>query len=256
MTRNLTILAGILAVCCSAYAVDGKGSYAQYRSIIDDKTISSQAERTAKLRQHLCSLTEPEFFDFIRELAKDPEYDWEKHEEAPIGMAMVAKIYYGTGQTNNALSVKRLGDLSDPSLPDAWKWAILDALRLHNRCDLSDSETTTVVALLSRAGADNRNSDRLRSVCLHKLGSFLSTQREIITQKAPDVKDALEKQDKTALPKRGDANVRRAAKLIDAIRHYRMALQKTADEVQDEQIKAQLKKRLSKWQPASAGPPQ
>jgi hypothetical protein len=73
-------------------------------------------------------------------------------------------------------------------------------------------------------------------------------------QKAPDLKDAMEKQDRTALPKRDDANVRQAGKLIDAIRDYRMALQKTADEVKDEHIKANLKKRLSKWEPAPDTP--
>ncbi len=89
-----------------------------------------------------------------------------------------------------------------------------------------------------------------------KLGSFLNLRKELIIQKAPDLKDALEKRDKTALPRRDDANARQAATLIDAIHDYKAALQKMADEVKDEQIKAQLKKRLSKWQPASAGPPQ
>ncbi|MDI6809954.1 MAG: hypothetical protein QME66_13460 [Candidatus Eisenbacteria bacterium] len=150
--------------------------------------------------------------------------------------------------------MKTLGQLSDRSLPDSWKWAILDTLRLHNRCDLSGAETATVVSLLSEAGANGQNSDKLRSVCLQKLGSFLFTQREITTQKVPDLKDALEKQDRAALPKRDDANVKQAAKLIDAIGTYKTTLQKTADEVKDEQIKANLKKRLTKWEPTSVTP--
>ncbi|MDI6809955.1 MAG: hypothetical protein QME66_13465 [Candidatus Eisenbacteria bacterium] len=108
MTRNVVILAASLAVSCSAYAVDGKDSYARYRFIIEDKSILSQAERTAKVRQHLCSMSEEDFWDFIRELARDPEYDWEKHAEAPIGMAMLAGIYY--------LNLARLFHAS-PSVP-------------------------------------------------------------------------------------------------------------------------------------------
>jgi hypothetical protein len=62
------------------------------------------------------------------------------------------------------------------------------------------------------------------------------------------------KQDRAALPKRDDANIRQAAKLIDAIHNYKAALQKTADEMKDEKIKANLNKRILKWEPAPDTP--
>lgn len=74
-------------------------------------------------------------------------------------------------------------------------------------------------------------------------------------QRAPELKDALEKQDRPSLPSKDDVHVKQASKLIDAIQGYKAALQKTADEVKDEKIKANLKKRLANWEPAAVTPP-
>jgi hypothetical protein len=225
--------------------------YAQYRQIIDDQSKTS-TDRVKQGQQFLRTLSQSDFLAFIRESTKVEGYD-DKNEAILLAMAVFAKSYMaGPGQGEPLSDV--LKQFSDPTLPTAWKTGLLDVLNLENRSDLSESNVVAIVDMLTAKATGKQESDLFRSFCLHRLGSLLFTQQEILVQKAPDLKDALEKQDRAALPKRDDANVRQAAKLIDAIRDYKTALQKTADEVKDDQIKANLKKRLTKWESAPATP--
>jgi hypothetical protein len=231
--------------------VDGKTVYAQYRQIIDDQTKTS-ADRDKQGQVFLRALGQADFLAFIRQVAQQPGYDDQK-EGHVVAMVVFAKSYL-MGPGRNEPLTNTLKQFSDPSLPAAWKSGLLDVLDLENRPDLSDEEVAAAISVLDELGKNKQNSDGFRSFCLGKLGSLLFSHRELLTQKAPELKDALEKQDRAALPKRHDANISQAAKLIDAIRDYRTALQKTADEVKDEKIKANLEKRLRKWEPASATP--
>lgn len=234
-----------------SFATDGKTVYAQYRQIIDDQSKTS-TDRVKQGQQFLRTLSQSDFLAFIRESTKVEGYD-DKNEAILLAMAVFAKSYMaGPGQGEPLSDV--LKQFSDPTLPTAWKTGLLDVLNLENRSDLSESNVVAIVDMLTAKATGKQESDLFRSFCLHRLGSLLFTQQEILVQKAPDLKDALEKQDRAALPKRDDANVRQAAKLIDAIRDYKTALQKTADEVKDDQIKANLKKRLTKWESAPATP--
>lgn len=227
-----------------SFATDGKMVYAQYRQIIDDQSKSSP-DRVKQGQTFLQALDHADFLAFIRESTTVDGYD-DKNEAILLAMAVFAKSYM-VGPGRNEPLPDTLEQFSDPTLPAAWKTGLLDVLNLENRSDLSESNVDAVVNLLTEKANGKQEPEAFRSFCLGRLGSLLFTQREIITQKAPDLRDALEKQDRTALPKRDDANVKQAAKLIDAIQGYQMVLQKTADEVKDEQIKANLKKRLAKW---------
>lgn len=111
-----------------------------------------------------------------------------------------------------------------------------------------------MLSLLMERVLTAQEPDAFRSICLQQLSSFLYSQREQLVEKAPSVKDALERQDKGALPKSEDPNIKRAAALIDAILNYRTALQKVLDEVKDERIKTSLKKYLAKWAPVQPKP--
>jgi hypothetical protein len=147
-----------------------------------------------------------------------------------------------------------LGQFQDPLLPDAWKIGLLDTLNLENRSDLSESDVSAVIDAFAVKGTAGQTEQAFNFFCLRWFGSFLFSQKELVGQREPKVKRALEKQDRAALPKRDDANIRQAAKLIDAIHNYKAALQKTADEMKDEKIKANLNKRILKWEPAPDTP--
>ena len=231
-----------------SFATDGKMVYAQYRKIIDDQSKSSP-DRVKQGQAFLQALDRADFLAFIHESTTVDGYD-DQNEAIHLAMAVFAKSYILGPGRNEALP-DILAQFSDPTLPTAWKTGLLDVLNLENRSDLSESNVYAIVDLLTKMANEKQEPEAFRSFCLGRLGSLLFTQREIITQNAPDLKDALEKQNRTALPKRDDAIVKQAAKLIDAIQAYQMVLQKTADEVKDEQIKANLKKRLAKWGPPS-----
>lgn len=242
----LTLVASV------SFAADGDTVYAKYRKIIDDQG-KTDVERVKQGQEYLQSLERSDFLGFIRESSKVMGCD-DTNEGVLMAMALFAQSYLakaGKGET----SLDTLKQVEDTTLPSAWKIGLLDALNLENRSDLPESEVAEVTRILTGKVQNKAESERFRSFCIQKLGSFLFTQREIITQKAPDLKDALEKQDRSALPKRDDSNVRQAARLIDAIQDYRTALQKTADEVKDEKIRTNLKRRLANWEPPSAPPP-
>ena len=244
------ILASLAATV--SFATDGEMVFMQYRQIIDDQSKAS-ADRVKQGQKFLRTLDHADFLAFIRESTKVEGYD-DKNEAVLLAMAVFANSYMaGPGQSESLLDI--LQQLSDPTLPAAWKIGLLDVLNLGSRSDLSESNIVAVVNILTEKANAKQESESFRSFCLSRLGSVLFTQREIIMQKAPDLKDALEKQDRTALPERDDANVKQAGKLIDAIQGYQMVLQKTADEVKDEQIKSNLKKRLAKWGPPSVSVP-
>ncbi|MDI6810005.1 MAG: hypothetical protein QME66_13735, partial [Candidatus Eisenbacteria bacterium] len=192
-------------------------SYWEYRKLIDDQE-QDAIVRNRRGQKYLRSLKRKDFLAFVREVARQPGYDDQK-EGHLLAMAVFAKSYLmGPGQGESLHAI--LEQFSDPMLPVAWKAGLLDVLDLENREDLSDEDIAAAIALLSEMGQNKQNIDGFRSFCLGRLGSLLYSQRELITRKAPDLKDALEKQDRTALPKRDDANVKQAAKLIDAIGTY------------------------------------
>ena len=242
----------LLAICVSGYAAETNDLFTFYRSVMENRSLV-QSERETKVQRLLGSLNRPDFLGFVRDAAKkEPRYTDERSEYS-LTMHFFASIYAnGPGKAESLQET--VAQLSDSTLPSTWKIALLDALKLNRRSDMTEPEVIAVISALSEAGQSKQNSDIFRSMCFSHLGNFLITERERITQKAPDLKDALEKQDRVALPKRDDANVRQAAKLIDAIRDYKTALQKTADEVKDEQVKAHLKKLLSKWGPVPDTP--
>lgn len=231
-----------------SFATDGERVFMQYRQIIDDQSKAS-VDRVKQGQAFLRTLDHADFLAFIRESTKVEGYD-DKNEAVLLAMAVFANSYMvGPGQSESLLDI--LQQLSDPTLPAAWKIGLLDVLDLGSRSDLSESNIVAIVKILTEKANEKQEAESFRSFCLSRLGSMLFTQREIIMQKAPDLKDALEKQDRAALPKRDDADVKQAAEIIDAIRDYKIILQKTADEIKDEQIKANLKKRLAKWDPPS-----
>lgn len=240
-----------MMVLVAAVSMAGDGNaYLQYRKLIDDQQ-QDAAVRNRTAQEFLRSLSRDGFLAFVRDVARQPGYD-DRTEGHILAMTVFAKAYV-TGPGHDEALHTTLDQFSDPTLPLAWKTGLLDVLDLENREDLTTADVALVITRLHEMGLDKQNDDAVRFFYLGKLGSFLYSQRELITQKAPDVEDALDKQDRTALPKRDDANVRQAAKLIDAIRDYKATLQKTADEVKDEQIKANLKKRLAKWKPITVG---
>jgi hypothetical protein len=237
-------------MCVSGYGADGTTIFAKYQEILQSET---NAPATMKeVEEYLSSLSKDDFVAFIRETRRHTEYDRDD-ADVVVGMVFFAK-WYKDGPGKNETLLLTLKQLSDATLPASWKIGLLNVLKPENRPDLNEEEVAAVISVLHETGRSKQNSDVFRTFCLQRLGNLLSTQREIITQKAPDLKDALEKEDRTVLPKKDDANVRKAAKLIDAIGDYKTALQKTADEVKDEQIKANLKKRLSKWEPTPNTP--
>ncbi len=246
------VLLVTMMLLIAAISLAGEGSvYSQYRNLIDDQR-QDAAVRNRTAQEFLRSVRQEDFLAFVREVARQPGYD-DRKEGHLLAMAVFAKSYVmGPGRDESLRTT--LEQFSDPTLPLAWKTGLLDVLDLENREDLNADDAALVIARLREMGLDKQNDDRFRSFCLGRLGSLLYSQRELIARKAPDAKDAIEKQDRAALPKRDDANVRQAAELIDAIRDYKTALQKTADEVKDEQIKTNLKKRLSKWEPTPATP--
>lgn len=253
MSRLLAMFL-VMGFAYMSHAADGKAFYSRYRTIIDDKG-KPAADRDKRGQEYLRALDSADFLAFIREVAQQSGYG-DQREGHIVAMVVFAKSYQ-MGPGRNEPLCNTLKQFSDTTLPAAWKIGLLDVVKPENRGDLSEVEVATVTAVLMEGGQRKQNEqdfDMFRIVYLQKLGSFLYSQRELITQKAPELKDALEKQDKTSLPKKDDANVKRAAKLIDAIQDYRAALQKTADEVKDEQIKANLKKRLAKWDPVSITP--
>lgn len=252
--RRLLAMFLVVGFACMSHAADGNTFYSRYRAIIDDQG-KPAADRDKRGQEYLRTLDSAEFLAFIRNVAQQPGYD-DQREGHIVAMVVFAKSYQMGPGRNEPLS-NTLKQFSDTTLPAAWKMGLLDVIKPENRRDLTEVEVATVIAVLMEGGQskqDKQDFDMFRIVYLQKLGSFLYSQRELITQKVPELKNALEKQDKAALPKRDDANVKQAAKLIDAIRDYKTALQKTADEVKDEQIKANLKKRLAKWEPASVIP--
>ena len=243
------ILSALVATV--SFATDVKTVYAQYRKIIDDQG-KTDSERVKLGQEYLQSLERLDFLEFIRESSKELGCD-DKDEGVLMAMAVFAQSYLvRAGKEESPLDT--LKQVEDPTLPSAWKIGLLDALNLENRSDLSESEVAEITKILAGKIQNKEGSERFRSFCIQKLGSFLFTQREIIMQKAPDLKDALEKQDRVALPKRDDTNVRQAEKLIDSIRDYKNAIQKMADEVNDEKIKANLIKRLENWQSTPVTP--
>lgn len=242
----------LIAICVSGYAAETNDLFTFYRSVMEDRSLL-QSEREAEVQRLLGALNRSDFLGFVRDAAKkEPRYTDEKSEYS-LTMHFFASIYAnGPGKAESLKET--VAQLFDSTLPSTWKIALLDALKLNRRSDMTEPEIIAVISALSDAGQSKQNSDIFRSICFSHLDNFLITERERITQKVPDLKDALEKQDRTALPKREDADVRQAAKLIDAILDYKAALRKTAEEVKDEQIKATLKKRLSKWEPGPDAP--
>lgn len=241
----------VMGFACVSHAADGKAFYSHYRTIIDDQG-KPAADRDKRGQEYLRALDSADFLAFIREVAQQPGYD-DQREGHIVAMVVFAKSYQ-MGPGRNEPLCNTLKQFSDTTLPAAWKIGLLDVVKPENRGDLTEVEVATVTSVLMEGGQgkqDKQDFDMFRIVYLQKLGSFLYSQRELITQKSPELKDAIEKQDKAALPKRDDANVKQAAKLIDAIRDYKTVLRKTADEVKDEQIKTNLKKRLTKWEPST-----
>jgi hypothetical protein len=251
MTKRILFMTMVLAgICTAGHATDNLSIFARYQEIVQGETNAPAAMK--KARQYLTSLSRDDFMTFIRQAGKQAEFARE-NADAGFVMAIFSKCYtQGSGKDEPTLVT--LKQLSDPTLPNSWKMGLLDILRLDDRGDLTEAEVATVIATLNEVGQDKQNSDVFRSFCLGRLGGLLYSQQELIAQKAPDLKNALEKQDRAALPKRDDANVRQAAKLIDAILDYRTAIQKTADEVKDEKIKVSLKRRLANWQPNTGTP--
>lgn len=249
----IIVLGWILGV---SVAADGPAVYGRYRAIIDDQGKTTK-DRQKDGRQFLQSLPKTEFLAFVRETAREarsqhPEIA-EKEEFFVLMMVMIAQNYV-VGAGCNEPILETLAQISDSTLPASWKIALLDVVKVENRSDLSEIEVAEVTKILAEKAQSKKDSEPFRLFYAHRLGSFLLTQREIIMQKSPELKDALEKQDRIALPKRDDANVKQAAKLIDAIRDYRAALQKMADEVKEEKTKDDLKKHLTKWEPAPVTP--
>jgi hypothetical protein len=242
----LVVVAGISGFGYAAEVLP----FARYQEIVHGETNAPLAMK--KVQEYLVSLSHDDFMAFIRQAGKQAEYAREDAGAVTV-LAIFAKYYkQGAGKDESFLAI--LKQLSDPELPSSWKMALLDVIRLDARNDLAELEIASVVSALSEAGLSKQNSDVFRSFVLAKLGFFLSMQRELLARKAPDLKIAMEENDKTALPKRDDAAVRQAAKLIDAVRDYRTALKKTVDEVQDAKIKNKLRNSLSKWETASAPP--
>jgi len=250
MIRHILLVTVLAGICGAGHGADDVAVFARYQEIVQGETNAPTAMKKGK--QYLLSLSRDDFMAFIRETGRQAGYSRDD-SDIVFGMVIFAKCYKD-GLGKNEPLLLSLKQLSDATLPTSWKIALLDVLKPENRPDLSEEEVAGVISVLDELGQSKQNSNVFRSFCLGRLGSLLYSQREILAQKAPDVKDALEKHDKTALPKRDDANVRQAAKLIDAIRDYKTALQKAADEVKDEQIKANLKKRLSKWEPVPDTP--
>jgi hypothetical protein len=231
-------------------AADGRAVYAQYKKTIDDKSNGSPLE---KGQAFLRKLEKDDFLGFIRELPKAVEGYDEKNVEIVWAMAVFAKSYMEGPGKNESLK-DTLKQFSDPTLPFFWKMGLADALHLSNRSDLSESETEIVINMLMEKGKNRLEPEMFQYFCLQELGSILSSQRRIIEQKSPELKEALEKQDKTRLPKKDDATVKQADKLLDSISAYKTAISKAATEIQEEKYKAQLKKRMERWEPIPANP--
>lgn len=251
MIKRVLLMMILIGMCINGYGADGAAVFADYQKIVQSETNAPTA--IMKAERYLVSLNSDNFKTFIREIGRHVEYNRENADSVSV-MAIFA-MCYKRGPGKNEPLLLTLKQVSDATLPTSWKIGLLDMLKPENRPDLTEEEIATVISVLDGEGQNKKNSDVFRSFCLQKLGSFLYTQREIITQNIPDLKDAIEKQDRTVLPNRDDANVKQAAKLIDAIRDYRATLQKTADGVKDEQIKSNLKKRLANWQPVKGGNP-
>lgn len=250
MTKHVVLMTVLIGMCINGYGAGDATVFANYQNIVQSETNAPAAMKKGK--QYLVSLNHNDFMAFIREAGRDAGFARDDSDIVLV-MAIFAKCYKD-GPGKNEPLLLTLKQVSDATLPTSWKIALLDMLKPENRPDLTEEEIAAVIAALDGSGQDKKNSDVFRFFCLQRLGSLLYTQREIITQRAPDLKDSIEKQDRSALPKRDDANVRQAVKLIDAIQDYKAALQKTADEVKDKKIKADLKNYLMKWQPASVTP--
>jgi len=250
MTKRIFLVIAIVAGISSSGYANEILAFARYQEIVQGETNAPVAIK--KARQYLVSLSHDDFMAFVRQVGKQMEY---AREDADTGFAMaIFASCYKQGPGKDEPILMTLKQLSEPTLPSSWKMGLLDALKLENRSDLTEAEVEAVIVILCDAGRNKQSSDVFRSFCLGRLGGFLFSQRKILTQKASDLKDAIEKQDLAVLPKRDDVNIREAAKLIAAIRDYRANLQETADEVKDEQIKTNLQKRLLKWEPSPATP--
>lgn len=254
MINRMFSSAVLVAMCVSGYTAETTNLFSFYRGTMEDRRLT-QSERETRIQGLLGSLNRSDFLAFVRDAAKkEPRYADERSEYS-LAMHFFATVYAdgpGKGETLQ----EAIGQISDSTLPSTWKVALIDALRLNRRQNMTDPEVMAVTSALSDAGRSMQSSDIFRSQCINHLGNVLIAERERMAEKAPDLKDALEQHDKTALPKRDDANVRQAARLIDVSRDYKAMLQKTLDEIKDEQIKANLKKCLSKWEPPPATPPQ
>ncbi|MEI9478007.1 MAG: hypothetical protein WCO26_15715 [Deltaproteobacteria bacterium] len=243
-------MTAMIGMCGNGYGADAAAMFMNYQAIVNNETNAPAAIEKGK--QYLVSLSHADFMAFIRETRRHAEYDRDD-SDAVLAMVFFAKWYKeGPGKDESMLTT--LKQISDLTLPTSWKIGLLDVLKPEKRIDMSEEEVFSVIAVLDETGMSKQSSDVLRFFCLQKLGGILYTQRDIMIQKTPNLKDALEKQDRTVLPKQVDADVKRAGNLIDAIRNYRTMLLKAADEVKDDKIRNNLKKRLVKWEPTSVMP--
>jgi len=235
-----------------SFAIDGRESYAKYRNIIDQKSVD-ESERRQTAKQYLQSLSQQELKDFVREVAKQPGFENER-EGHLVAMVVFAQ-YYVESAGKNESTIEIIKQLSDLSLPAAWKWALMDVLSFENQ-DFSVTEFVAINKALLEIGLDPKERSFLRNTSFKKAGSMLWTQIELLSEKVPRLKDALIKQDKLALQKLIGAapmgeSEKKAIKLLESIDSYKEALRKACEQSADGQLKVQIAKLLSEWESSS-----
>jgi hypothetical protein len=248
MKNRIALMVILVAACACLRADDIKSVYAKYFALLADPALSPP-EKMEKVHKLLCALNKADSLSLVHELANDPKFAKKNSgEELWFSMGVFTSCYVrGPGKHESLMDT--LGLLRDPTLPARWKRALLGNLQLDKHPDVLKPEFGPIVAFLLQWGEDKHNEDQLRVTCLWETKSILHMQRELIVRKAPQLKNAVERQDEAALDQvcrsePGNLEAAGARKLVENIGKLRKAMRDASEEVKDVngiQLKASMK---------------
>ena len=248
------LLALVLAgLSIQGYGADGNGKAVleRLRKISEDQS-KPENERQKQAQEYLRSLKKNEFLAFIREMPNTDKSHKDDSCDAVMGMGIIFIKLYKNGPGKDESVMDALKQIADPTLPGAWRYVRLGDLK---PLEFSDTETAAFVKTLMKCGQSKENPEIFREYCFSELYYFISNQRNMLIKADPELKEALEKPGKAALPKNAGATVKQAAKLLDIIGDYNAALQKMMAETKNERTKANLEAFQKKLESPPAKPP-
>lgn len=245
---RMLLLTSLLISCVCVAADNDDTHFRWFQSVIDNKEIPL-GDRMKQVGEYLRKLNKEEFLNVIRGTRKMPGYT-ETFVDGGMLMFMADLVdIYLDGPGKNEPLLVTLKQLSDVSLPGAWRLSLLEVTRADKDRKLSREEKKAVWRSLINASINTDNTEQFRLLCLDRLGRYLCTQRYHMVKRSHFLASTLLPRDRDTLnhalrANASDPDTQSAIDWLDMVDEYEALAQKTIKEMKDDQHKAHFKKML------------